>query len=136
MTGGPVIRGTIRPVPSMIREDERLGRKCPECGGRFSCGSDWGYAYGSYLFCSWRCLRSFERTKHGNLERRQQWKSSAEGCRVRAELCRQKIRSYTKRRAECQDQKKRDQLSVTILGWRDCLEEAEELLRLREARIG
>lgn len=54
----------------MNKAFDLYARKCHQCGKRFESGTEWAYKCdkqkgkkGKYYFCSWRCLRQFDRTR-------------------------------------------------------------------------
>ena len=50
-------------------------KKCARCGKEFIGGLDWAYrtgkGYNAQLFCSWSCLRAWEKNKEGKADRRE-----------------------------------------------------------------
>lgn len=51
-------------------------KKCSKCGKGFIAGPEWAYRHGkgynALLFCSWGCLRAWEKSRGSKIDRREQ----------------------------------------------------------------
>ena len=131
--GGMAITGTRYPVPIAATENGP-GTTCRQCGVRFRGTEDWAYRRGGYRFCTWGCLRAYERThaSKSSLYRGYAWAGSREGCLHRIELEQRGLERAMERLAMAKTPASRASADRARLLYLERLREAEAFLQMYE----
>lgn len=122
-------------------------RKCYLCGEEFTmyCDIDrYCYSVGlrnhnhrRLLFCSWHCLRKFQREHADSVQQEQgrprdKWRESREKALKRKAYCEKKLRGFEEARDEAQSSYERRLAQSNVYNWRFRLKEVEEFLNGEE----
>lgn len=120
-------------------------RTCPVCREKFRYTNAWVYRRGQKIFCSWRCVRAWDKGAEAKQQEKHErvggrisnptsrmsvtvtggWTESAEGCRARIEYCRALKEKYRDKLKAYQDPDGRAAYNTAAAAKRWELREAE-----------